>query len=317
MRISLDEPKRSRKKLGRRRHLRTFESSTVQPAAKQQRDAKPTRASGRWRRAQAKPDADPTLGSLTASQRSRMRVTGFRLLAATILVMLVAAIVYVSAAKHFFVYGAEIVGSHYVSLDDIYQEAGMHETNIFWVNPQEATQRIERLDGIRDARVQCGLPARVRIEVEEREPIMLWRVGPRGEGGDWWLDEEGVVLPYHGALTNTVFVIDRSGRRLQPGDRVEPQGIVASVQQLAAALPEVEVYWHQPDRGLSFNQRTSYGEWTVFFGDSRDIARKIEVLQALRAYLASEGIRARYVDIRWPDHPVYGDVSGGVIRGRD
>jgi hypothetical protein len=232
-------------------------------------------------------------------------------------VALGAGIVHLSAAKRFFVYDAEVVGNDYISRERIYQEAGIHETNIFWINPQKAAHRIVQLEGIRGAQVECGLPARVRIEVEERKPIVLWRVGPKGEGGDWWLDEEGVVLPYHGVLSDAVFVIDRSGRHLQSGDRVAPQGIVASVQQLSAALPEVEVFWHQPDRGLSFTQRTAFGEWTVFFGDSEDLARKIEVLQAVTAHLAAEGIRARYVDIRWPDHPVYGDVSGRAIRGRD
>ena len=92
---------------------------------------------------------------------------GFRILAALILVALVGGIVHLSAAKRFFVYDAEVHGSHHVSRDRIYQEARIHEMNIFWINPKEAAQRIAQLDGIKGARVRCSLPARVRIEVEE------------------------------------------------------------------------------------------------------------------------------------------------------
>jgi hypothetical protein len=230
---------------------------------------------------------------------------------------MVVGIVYVSAAKGFFVYDAEVTGNQYIAQDRIYQEAGIHEMNIFWINPKEAARRIEQLDGISGAQVSCGLPARVHVEVKERKPVMLWRVGRKGEGGDWWLDEDGVVLPYHGTLNDAVFVIDEGGSGLQIGDRVEPQGIVTSVLQLAAELPEVEVYWHQPDRGLSFHQSTSLGEWTVFFGDSSDLTHKIDVLQALTSHLLAEGIRPRYIDVRWPDHPVYGDANGRTAKGHD
>jgi len=321
MRISLAEPKGSRKRPRRRgrRRLRTFESSFVQPQAQQQQNSKPARAAERRSGAPVKPSGDlaSTPPQLATKRRSRWRTVGLRILATSVLVVLVGGIVHLSAAKRFFVYDAEIVGNHHIARDRIYQEAGIDEMNVFWINPKKAAQRIEKLDGIKGARVGFGLPARVRIEVEERKPVMLWRVGPNGEGGDWWLDEEGVVLPYHGVLADAVFMIDKSGRGLQSGDRVEPQDIVTSVQQLAAALPEVEVFWHQPDRGLSFNQSTSFGQWTVFFGDSKDLVRKIEVLQAVTAHLKAEGIRARYVDVRWPDHPVYGDASGKAIRGRD
>jgi hypothetical protein len=48
----------------------------------------------------------------------------------------------------------------------------------------------------------------------------------------------------------------------------------------------------------------------VYVGSSDDLQRKIQVMQALNAYLVPNGIRPRYVDVRWADHPVYGRPAG-------
>ena len=153
------------------------------------------------------------------------------------------------------------------------------------------------------------------IEVEERIPVVMWRI--RDGGGDWWLDEEGVVLPYHGVLTDTVFVVDSSERVLQEGQRITPDDVVKSVQQLASGLPEVNVFYYHADQGLSFQQQTPRGYWPVYVGDSQDLERKILVLQALTEQLLADKIRPRYVDVRWADHPVYGRQEIGSRRGGD
>jgi hypothetical protein len=326
MRISLDEPKgkrlgskvasiRRRRPRTRRRRRRTFESSTAQPQIKRKQKPEPARAADKQKNARARSHSGAvSAASPPASQRrSRWRTLGLRVLAAAILMIVIGAMVYLSTAEMFFVYGAEIVGSRFLPLDTIYQSAGVDELNIFWVNPKKVTQRIEELDGIKAARVHCSLPATVLIEVEERQPVVMWRA--EAQESDWWLDEDDVVLPYHGVLSNTVFVVDSSERQLHVGDQIEPKGIVRSVQQLAAALPHVEVFYYQPEQGLSFSQRTPKGEWPVYLGDSQDLPHKIQVLKALTDYLVAQDIRPRYVDLRWPDHPAYGRAGGRATRG--
>jgi hypothetical protein len=218
-------------------------------------------------------------------------------------------VIYGSTASKFFVYEAEIVGSNHVSAELIYQAAGIHEQNIFWIRPESVGERIIHLDGIKTVRVRCRLPARVRIEVEEREPTTLWHT--KSQGRDWWLDKDGVVLPYTGTVGEAVFVVDSSLRQIQLGGRIEPEGIVRSVEQLAEALPEVQVFLYDEALGLSFTQTTDLGEWPVYVGDSRDLNRKIQVLKALNSHLVAQRIRPRYVDVRWADYPVYGKQTRG------
>jgi cell division septal protein FtsQ len=172
-------------------------------------------------------------------------------------------------------------------------------------------ERIIQLDGIKAVRVRCDLPAQVYIEVEEREPVVMWRA--LAQGRDWWLDEEGRVLPYPGDVDapNMVFVVDASDRQLQPRGKLEPASLVASVRQLAQALPEIQVFYYDQERGLSFVQTVDGGQWPVYVGSSENLAYKIQVLQVLIQHLKAESIVPDYVDVRWPDHAVYHLQAGG------
>ena len=286
-------------------------SKTPQSQATRTRTAR-ARAE-RLRRAQRAAGAQST-GIL---QRIQWRSAAWRLLACAVLIGLIVVIAYASSDLSFFVYrsSTQIVGTRYMPADSVFAASGLNEMNIFWIDPVEVAKRVAALDGIKAARVRCTLPAGVTIEVEEREPVVMLRVMSQDE--DFWLDEEGTVLPYHGDVNsrNMVFVIDYAERNLQVGDRIEPEGVVQSARQLAAALPGEQIYTYEPGRGLSFRHQVSGGEWRVYVGTSDDLARKIQVLQALTEYLVANNIRPRYVDVRWAEHPVYGKPESDVLAG--
>lgn len=267
----------------------------------------------RLQRAQQAAEA-PSAGIL---QQIQWRSAAWRLLALSALIGLIAVVAFVSADVSFFVYrdGTEILGTRYMPEDEVFAASGVNELNIFWIDPVEVATRVVALDGVKAARVRCDLPARVTIEVEEREPVVMWRA--ISQERDLWLDEEGIVLPYHGDVNSPdmVFVVDYGERNLQVGERIEPEGVVQSVLQLAAALPGEQVYSYEPGRGLSFSHRVSNSEWPVYVGTGEDLARKIQVVQALTEYLVASSIRPRYVDVRWAEHPVYGKPEGDTLVG--
>ncbi len=304
MRIDLLEPAGNRRGgRGRRRRSQTFDIAVVQPRSRARggRSAPRPKPVGRGKAGPRPRAAERPPRSLGGWRAFWLRLPGVLSLAG-----LMAALVYLSTDARFFVYEAQIVGVHHLDAGAIYSAAGVDEQHIFWIEPQQVAEAIAQMPGVKAVRVGCGLPARVTIEVEEREPVVLWRALTQNR--DWWLDEEGVVLPYHGDVNSpaTIFVVDSSPRSLQVGDRITPEGVVRSVQQLAAALPEVRVFFYDADRGLSFTRQTAAGQWPVYVGDSQDLQRKIQVVQALNDYLAIHGIQPRYVDVRWADHPVYG-----------
>lgn len=320
MRISLVEREGKQKKRGQRRGApgrrssRTFESSAVQLRARPDRRTRRDREATERAAERGKSRTERTVAASPSAARRKFRwqTALARLLVFLVLIGLAAAIVYGAMAEEFFVYDAQILGLEHIQADTVYQESEVHEQNIFWLDPDDVAERVSKLVGIKDVHVRCILPAKVVIDVEERKPVVMWRSESLGK--DLWLDPDGIVLPYHGVLTDTIFVVDATERTLKEGDRIEPEGVVQSVLQLDAALPEVEVFFFQADRGLSFTQRMGKDTWPVYIGNSGELPRKIQVLHALNDYLKEHKIRPRYVDLRRADYPVYGKPSGKANR---
>jgi len=292
---------------------------TVGKARKQAEPSQATRTRTARTRAERRQRAQRAAAASSAGilQRIRWRSVAWRLLALVALAALIGVMAYVSSDFSFFVYQdrTRIEGARFLQAGEIFAASGVNEQNIFWIDPAEIAGRIVALDGVKAARVRCDLPTLVTIEVEEREPVVMWRATSQEQ--DLWLDDAGVVLPYHGDVNSPdmVFVVDYGERHLKVGDRIEPEGIVQSVLQLATTLPGEQVYYYQPDRGLSFTHRVSGGQWPVYVGTSDDLARKIQVVQALTEYLVVNNIGPRYVDVRWAEHPVYGKPEGDILVG--
>ena len=295
-----------------RRGSRTFEESVMLTQPQRKRQPAKGRRSRRQREAAARQPAYAEAAEPSAARRRiRWGVLLRRLPAALLLLGLIAAIVYTSTDGEFFVYEARVVGAHYVDAATIYQAAKVHEQNIFWIRPQQVAGRIAQLEGIKSVRVHCYLlPAEVKIEVEERKPVIMWRALKHQQ--DWWLDEEGMVLPYHGDphSSDTIFVVGSGELQAEVGSILAPEGVTSSVLKLDSAMPETRIYFYDDDRGLSFTQELNGAQWPVYVGTSEHLWRKIQVVQALTAHFIERSIQPQYVDVRWAEYPVYGQPVG-------
>jgi cell division septal protein FtsQ len=313
VRISLVDQEKKKRRRKRRKASKTYETAIAFPRTRGRHRPEKRGFSARQRgsRAERPAAAEPSV----ARRRIPWRQIWKRVPVLFVLAGLMAAIIYASTAEEFFVYEAQITGARYLERAKIYQAAEIDELNIFWIQPEKVAGRIRQLDGIKAVHVNCGLPARVAIEVEEREPVLMWRA--LSQGRDWWLDEEGVVLLYHGDAhaSDALFVVDSSNRQLEVGDQIEPDGIVQSVLQLAAALPEIQIFYFEEGQGLSFTHKSGEMQWPVIVGDSKDLQRKIQAVHVLTGYLLDKNIRARYVDVRRSDYPVYGKPIGESTTG--
>jgi hypothetical protein len=330
--------RRHKKRREKRPRSRTFDNAIAQPQVQARPRPKKGRApserrapnrrrtlnerraaeeQGRTPRSRARSRTrNPAAEQVAAAQTGhRWRLFLIRVPALLVLAGLIGLAVYGSTDASFFVYEAQIAGANHIDAETIYRQAGVHEQSIFWIRPEQVAERILQIDGIKAVQVHCGLPAQVSITVEEREPVVMWRV--LAQQRDWWLDEEGRVLPYPGEAESPdmIFVVDSSDRQLEPRGSLQPAGLVHSVQQLAAALPGTRIFFYDAGRELSFTQQAEGTQWPVYVGTSDDLPRKIQVLQVLTRHLQDNGIRPRYVDVRWPDHPAY-SVPGGAATGK-
>lgn len=314
MQISLidREERSSRRKARRKRSHRyhTYESVLALPQSRTKRRIGMQRRQAERR---TRGEAQGTVSIQPLWRRIPWRLVVPRIPALILMIGALALSVIVSTSASFFVYGAQIQGNRHIDAASIFEASGVNERHILWVDPREVAEQISQIPGVKSVTVRLSLPAQVIIQVREREPVIMWRT--MSVGGDWWLDEEGFVLPYHGDTEhpNTVFVVDWSDRQLQPNARIDPPDLVLWVKQMAQALPGARLFYYQQDRGLNFIQEKDNHKWPVYVGDGQGLALKIRSVQALSSYLLAHEIYPGFIDVRWPELPVFGEPGVSAV----
>ncbi len=214
-------------------------------------------------------------------------------------VLLLTALVWLTSqfftTYRFYVYEAEVQGNQFVDRDEIYHASGLHELSMFWINSAQAEAAISNLPGIKEARVTCQLPNRVRIEVVERRTQIVWQRGEARYG----VDDQGTILPLEGESEGMFLIQDLRTGPFEVGDRIDPE-VVRSALELRRLLPETVALQYSEDKGLSFYQ----GGCPIYFG-SGDVAEKVAILNALLRHFSSEGVQPQYVDVRFVESPFY------------
>jgi cell division protein FtsQ len=230
---------------------------------------------------------------------------GPQLSAITILVVLGGALYYLFTTPTFFVYEAEIRDNVAVSAWEIYQASKIDSQSIFWINPAEVVERITGLPNIKSASVSVFLPARVVIEVVERQPELLWQTGDT----TWWVDQEGTIVPPKEGAGDMLRVIDEDRQPLEVGYKIDPR-IVKGAQALRMLAPTLSVIVYSRSQGLTV--ATPEG-WPVYLGDGSQIKAKLVVLTTVLADLKERNITPAFIDMRNPLRPVYRPASVIVI----
>ncbi len=200
------------------------------------------------------------------------------------------------ATSRFYVYDAEVQGNQFVHGDEIYDASGLNELSIFWVKPRQVEAAIiDSLPEIKEARVTCRLPNRVSIEVVESWTQVIWQ----RDGMRYGVDDEGAILLLEGESEGMLVIQDLRTGPFEVGDHIDP-GIVVSALELRRLLPETVSLQYSEAEGLIFDQ---WG-YPVYFGTG-DMAGRVAVLNALRRDFGVSGIQPEYVDVRFPESPVY------------
>jgi cell division septal protein FtsQ len=98
----------------------------------------------------------------------------------------------VTASEFFDVKKIDVRGTTFASKNDIEKivAAYTERSGVWNADLKEIKDRVERLDFVKSAAVSRVLPDGVRVQLVERSPKAVVRLA----GGDFWADEEGVVI---------------------------------------------------------------------------------------------------------------------------
>ena len=181
----------------------------------------------------------------------------------------------------FYVSKADITGLRYSSASEVYRQAGIDGYSILWVNGRDVAGRLEALPYVKGATVRTTLPNRVRIAVEERLPVAVWKAG----GRDFWVDIEGITMPVASQVDALPVLWDLDGSTVLADGHVDRE-LIAATRALKLQQPNVSDFGYDRIHGLQFRMP---GGTIVYLGKPDGLAQRVEELVVLQQSLASEG----------------------------
>lgn len=144
-------------------------------------------------------------------------------------------------AEMFVIRDVVITGYHYVLEDEILDAMHLSEqTNIFRISLEGMQKRIKTIPRVQAAVVLRGLPDKLLVNVEERVPVMLTKIGDRF----YEVDAEGVILPplNKGLVVDLPLVTGLDTAKLNPGDRISDPLLPAALK-IINKFEQIETGW--------------------------------------------------------------------------
>ncbi|MFN8482855.1 MAG: FtsQ-type POTRA domain-containing protein [Anaerolineae bacterium] len=212
-------------------------------------------------------------------------------------VALLSLLVFALENDAFYIYGADVQGNRLVSAQDIYGRSALDGRNIFFANARQAEALIADVPFVKSARVTVGLPAQVQIEVEEREPVLVWQVG----GNRYGVADDGTVVPPD-SIAPGAPVVQAEGQPLKYGVKLNAELVIVA-QHVRDLIPDAKALVYSQDRGIGV---MTAQDWPVYFGMKDDaIAARVSVLNGLTQQFKQQKIQPEFVDLSLASRPYY------------
>ncbi|MHB1294299.1 MAG: cell division protein FtsQ/DivIB [Anaerolineae bacterium] len=240
--------------------------------------------------------SDDGTGAMPLRQR-RLNVS--KVLASLLLIGGIWLLVTLFTDERFRVQAVAINGANLVRTADVQQVVDVVGANVFSVQGPSLEQRLlEAYDCLESVEISCRLPNRVTVNLVEQEAAAVWE----STGGRWWVAADGEVLGT--ALHAENLVVIRDGKRYAQVAQEYIVGVPWELaQDLHEVLPEIKSFDFYPERGLVVYVTAK--EWPVYLGSEGDAAKKVALMRALVAKLATSNTDVEYIDLTNERRPTY------------
>lgn len=236
-----------------------------------------TTATGRVR------PALPGIAELWNAQRPRI-------IAGALTLLLIGVVFEFFNGDLFYVYGLQVTGLQFLTEPEVERASGIISYNIFFVDARSAERALTKLPEVKSARVTAGLPNRVAVEIDERQPQITWLRGAES----YWVDSDGIIFRARANLTQLPSIRDLDQTTVKPGQPARPDAINAYRALLPLWPQAPRAYEWSAARGLAY---TDEHGWKIYLGDATEMAGKLVTLRTLVPRLVSQNVRIRFIDL--------------------
>ena len=245
---------------------------------------------------------------------------GWRLISGAIFVLSLFVIISFSNFSTFKVSALNLKGTERLTTVEILRQLKISNTSILKVQPDQVEKDlIAKFPSIRDVSVTAGLPAKLTINVTEREPLVLWQK----QEESYWIDVEGVIFPVQGDAEAPLSVLAYDDPPPGPNlnvlvseDEVEDATdsdektiptttyeFVQAVLALNEFVPIGSQMQYDPSFGLGWQDPQG---WLVYFGrNTTKISTKLLEYQTIVAALQERNITPALISLENLHAPFY------------
>ena len=248
---------------------------------------------------------------------------GWRAVSLLMVLMMTASLFLIWKAPVFQVNSVEAEGLQRLTVGDLNAVMGTLGKSVFTINPNFLDETLHQaFPELSKISVRISLPAKVKVVVTERVPVIAWIQ----DDIETWVDAEGISFPPRGDPKTALVKVEGHGTppsiaAASPSDLQELPGGVASattpnnlslrlspelvsaIMSLGAKMPADTLLVYDSEHGLGWNDPNG---WEVFFGaEDQDMEMKLTVYQALVDRLQSEGIQPAMISVEYVHAPYY------------
>lgn len=254
---------------------------------------------------------------------------GWRLISGLLVVVMLIGIFMMSSSSMFEVSSLEITGLQRLSITDVETALKINGTSALYLNPDELKAEVTALfPELTDVQVRLGLPAKVAINVRERQPIVAWQMPENIV----WVDPEGVIIPARGEVPGLIALQANGLPELAPlttaaisdaPDETSAAGMLAAMKapvttvegshldlnllsaalKLSAQVPEGTQMAYSTTDGLGW---TDARGWKVFIGnDLADLETKLAEYETIVQQLTERGITPVMISVEHLNAPFF------------
>ncbi len=232
-----------------------------------------------------------------------------------VVVVIVLAVNFAFTSNAFRIEQVNVVGTHNTTLINNIQRMGMQGQNIFLVNIEGLTAKVDAYPLVASTVISKEWPNRLTVRVIERVPVLLWQT----QHGTYSVDSQGVVISPVGetqGAEHLMTVVDTrvgsKGQLLHPGARLSQADTVFAVDVFnhlpsIATITTFKLRYDVTASGSSYVVQSTDG-WLAYLGsahDSNPLDNRLIELQQIVSLARQQQLTLATVDLRYGLHPVY------------